>query len=112
MRSASPTLLAVHADCRTRHLSPRSCCHACCTQRERIESETAALEREEMLEAKVEELEEKDRRRIALEAAMEAAMATEASPATSAASSITVSVPPPTATEAPGFDVSAGGFSL
>ena len=110
-------------------------------QRERMESESAALEREEELEvrltrgplarmlpcataaqslrelhscaftlsqAKIEEMREAERHRIALESAMEEAMSKDAP---KEVASIKVSTPPPSAPP-PGFDMSAGGFSL
>jgi hypothetical protein len=76
-------------------------------QRERMESEAAALEREEQLEARVQDLVEADQRRLALEKAM----AEVEPPPASAPPSIQVSAPPPAPPSA-GFDVSAGGFSL
>lgn len=88
---------------RTSRASPSS-------QAERMESESAALEREEQLEAKVEELEEAERRRVALEKAMEVAMATEAPMSKPAPIAVQVSAPP--SAPPPGFDMSAGGFSL
>ena len=73
---------------------------------ERMESESAALEREEALEAKIAELEEKERRRIELEAALEAA----APPPDMPAPSIAVAQPPP-GPPPPAFGA-AGGFEL
>ena len=74
---------------------------------ERMESESAALEREEALQAKIDELEEKERRRIELEEALAAAEPAPSGPV----ASIAVSTAP---VEAPkeGFDAMAGGFSL
>eukprot|EP00322_Chrysochromulina_rotalis_P016735 CAMPEP_0115857744 /NCGR_PEP_ID=MMETSP0287-20121206/15737_1 /TAXON_ID=412157 /ORGANISM="Chrysochromulina rotalis, Strain UIO044" /LENGTH=222 /DNA_ID=CAMNT_0003311981 /DNA_START=27 /DNA_END=695 /DNA_ORIENTATION=+ len=81
-------------------------------QQDRMESEAAALEREEKLEEKVEELEEKERRRIALEAAMEEAMAKEAPPTKAVVPEVAVAVSASPAKPAEGFDAAAGGFSL
>jgi len=78
-------------------------------QSERMESEAAALEREETLEGRVAELEEQERRRVELEAAMEAAMQ---APPPSAAPSIKVAAAPAAPPPPGGFDASAGGFSL
>ena len=77
---------------------------------ERMESESAALEREEALQAQVDEMEEKERRRVQLaeEFARVEALAGPPMPAPS----ITVAAPPPPPPAAAGFDVSAGGFSL
>ena len=61
-------------------------------------------------QAKVKELEEAETRRVALEAAMEAAMAKEA-PQSAQRPIVHVSAPPPKLPQ-DGFDVSAGGFSL
>lgn len=79
------------------------------SQSERMESEAAALEREEALEGKVAELEEQERRRVELEAAMEAAMQ---APPPSTAPSIKVAAAPAAPPPPGGFDASAGGFSL
>jgi len=74
---------------------------------ERMESESAALEREEQLQAKIDELEEKERRRLEMEK-----MLAEAEPAPDVpVNNITVAAAAPAA-PVEGFDASAGGFSL
>ena len=75
---------------------------------ERMESEAAAMEREEQLQARVEDLEAQERRRLEIEKAME-----EAEPPPAPPSSIQVqATQPPPPVSGPGFDVTAGGFSL
>lgn len=76
---------------------------------ERMESEAAALEREEELQAKIDELEEKERRRVELQKALDDAEAMEA-PAMPAASIAVVAKPPPP--PPPGMNMAAGGFEL
>ena len=88
-------------------------------QRERMESEAVACKMEEQLKAKVGELQEQERRRLALEKAMEEAMEEAKGALTSAEASLSspaaplvpiVAAPPPTS-PAPGFNPSVGGFS-
>ena len=89
-------------------------------QRERMESEAVACKMEEQLKAKVGELQEQERRRLALEKAMEEAMEEAKGALTSAEASLSspaaplvpiVAAPPPTSPP-PGFNPSVGGFSL
>ena len=89
-------------------------------QRERMESEAVACKMEEQLKAKVGELQEQERRRLALEKAMEEAMEEAKGALTSAEASLSspaaplvpiVAAPPPTSPP-PGFNPSAGDFSL
>ena len=88
-------------------------------QRERMESEAVACKMEEQLKAKVGELQEQERRRLALEKAMEEAMEEAKGALTSAEASLSspaaplvpiVAAPPPTSPP-PGFNPSVGGFS-
>ena len=60
----------------------------------------------------MEELQEQERRRLALEKAMEEAMAAEAPNSKAAPPSVQVNAPPPPTAPPAGFDASVGGFSL
>jgi hypothetical protein len=85
-------------------------------QRERMESEAASRKTEEQLKAKVGELQEQESRRLAQDTAMEEALGamtnSEASRSSPAAPLVPIVAAPPPTSPPPGFNPSAGDFSL